>query len=421
MTRIILEFTLILFLIVANGIFAMAEIAVVSSRKTRLRARSEAGDARAAVALELAESPDAFLSTVQIGITLVGIVAGVFGGATIAEELGAYFDLFPAIAPHGETLGLAIVVLAITYLALVVGELVPKRIALTNPERIAAAMSPFMRGLSRLARPAVWLLSTSTAAVVKMLRIPKSTEPVVTEEELTSMLELGRKTGEFHPAEEEMIKGVFALGDRTATTIMTPRHEVVWLDLTRPADELQRKIVEGGLSRYPAAEGSLDQFVGIIEVKDLVAACFAGAPVDLRAAVREPLVFPESTSALEILHQFQERKAEMVIVVDEYGGFEGIITVTDLATRILGLDQEEMLVMREDGSWLVDAMMNFDDFADAVRLIGEESHDTVAGFVLAHLGRLPRVADHFTTAGFRVEIVDMDGHRVDRVLVSRVE
>src|SRR5215218_1115878 len=242
MNRILFETLLILLLLVGNGIFAMAEIAIVSARKSRLRMRSEEGDRHAAVALELAERPDDFLSTVQIGITLVGILAGVFGGATIAEELGAYFNGVSWITPHGEKAGLAVVVLAITYLSLVIGELVPKRIALTNPEGIGARMAPFMRGLSRFARPAVWFLSLSTSAVVRALRVPQSKEPAVTEEELTSMLELGRKTGEFHPAEEEMIKGVFALGDRSASAIMTPRHEVVWLDLAKPADQLQGEI-----------------------------------------------------------------------------------------------------------------------------------------------------------------------------------
>lgn len=421
-TRITLEIILIVLLVVANGAFAMAEIAIVSSRKARLRARSEEGDRSAAAALELAERPDDFLSTVQIGITLVGILAGVFGGATIAEELGTYFNAVPWIAPHGEQLSLAIVVLGITYLSLIIGELVPKRIALTNPERFAAAMAGFMRRLSRLARPAVWFLSVSASAIVKLLRIRQSNEPAVTEEELTSMLELGRKSGAFEPAEEEMIKGVFALADRTASAIMTPRHEVVWLDLTRPADELQRQIVESGLSRFPAAEESLDRFIGIIDVRDLMAACFAGAPIDLRSAVREPVVFPETKSALEILHEFQKRKTEIGIVVDEYGGFEGIVTVADLATRILGLDEDaDALVMREDGSWLVDAMMNFDDFADRIGLRADDDGcDTVAGFVLAHLGRLPRVADRFDTGGFRFEIVDMDHRRVDKVMVSRI-
>lgn len=423
-TRIVLEMALIVVLVIANGIFAMAEIAIVSSRKARLRAQSDAGVRGAAVALELAESPNDFLSTVQIGITMVGILAGVFGGATIAEELGVIFNTSAWIAPHGEKLGLAIVVLVITYLSLVIGELVPKRIALTNPERIGARMAPFMRRLSRFARPAVWLLSLSTAAVVKILRIRESKEPVVTEEELTSLLELGRKTGEFQPAEEEMIKGVFAIADRTASTIMTPRREVVWLDLTRPAGELQKQIIESGLSRFPAADESLDRFLGIVDVKDLLASCFAGAPIDVRAAVREAPVFPERTSALQILHEFQSRKTDVGIVVDEYGGFEGLVTVSDLATRILGLEEAgDPIVRREDGSWLVDAMMNFDDFADALRLRlpDDEEHDTVAGFVLSHLGRLPRPADRFDRAGHRFEVVDMDGRRIDKILVSKVE
>lgn len=419
-TRITLEILLIFLLVVANGAFAMAEIAIVSSRKARLRARSEKGDRSATVALELAESPNDFLSTVQIGITLAGILAGVFSGATIAEELGVYFNTFTWMAPHGEKVSLAVVVLAITYLSLVIGELVPKRIALANPERIAGVMAGFMRGLSRAARPAVRFLSMSTTAVVKALRIPESNEPAVTEEELTSMLELGRRTGEFHPAEEEMIKGVFALSDRTASAIMTPRHAVVWLDLTQPVEGLQRQIVESGLSRFPAAEGSLDRYLGIIEVKDLVAGCFAGTPVDLRAAVQEALVFPETTSALEILHAFQLRNTEIGIVVDEYGGFEGVVTVSDLAGRILGLEEHETLVAREDGSWLVDGMMNFDDFADGVGLRAEDGeYDTLAGFVLSHLERMPRVADHFEAGGFRFEVVDMDGRRVDKVLVSK--
>lgn len=421
-TRITLEVVLVVLLVVANGVFAMAEIALISSRKTRLRTRSEEGDRRAAVALELAEKPNDFLSTVQIGITLVGILAGVFGGATIAEELGVYFNTFAWIAPHGESVSLALVVLAITYLSLVIGELVPKRIALTNPEGIAAVMSPFMRGLSRLARPAVWFLSVSTGAVVKLLRIRQSEEPSITEEELTSMLELGRKSGEFHPAEEEMIKGVFALGDRSARSIMTPRHAVIWLDLTLPAAVLQQRIVESGLSRFPAADGTLDRFLGIIDVKDLVARCFANTQLDLRACIREAVVFPETTSALQILHEFQRRKTEMAFVVDEYGGFSGIVTVADLATRILGLEEDhDAIVQRADGSWLVDAMMNFHDFAEAVGLRGDEKHDTVAGFFLSRLGRIPRVADRIEPEGFVLEIVDMDGHRIDKILVTKLD
>jgi putative hemolysin len=422
-TRIVLEIVLVFVLVVANGVFAMAEIAIVSSRKARLRARAETGQHGAAAALHLAEHPDDFLATVQIGITLVGILAGVFGGATLAEELGAYWNGVAWIAPHGEALALAVVVLGITYLSLVVGELVPKRIALTNPEGIGARMAPSMRRLARLARPAVAFLSASTSAIVTLLRVRRSSGPAVTEEEVTSMVEMGRKTGEFHPAEEEMIKGVFALGDRTASAIMTPRHEVVWLDLEQPRDVLQRRIITSGMSRFPAAAGGLDHFRGIVDVKDVLGQCLAGAPVDFNAIVREPVVVPETTSALQILHEFRQHATDIAIVVDEYGGFEGVVTMSDLAMRVLGLeDDEDTLVSRGTASWSVDAMMNFDDFADQVGLSGvlNREYDTVAGFVLANLGRMPRIADHFEAGGYRFEIADMDGRRIDRVLVSKL-
>ena len=422
-TRVTIEVLVIVLLVIANGVFAMTEIAILSSRRARMKNLRDEGNHGAEVALELMDDPDDFLSTVQIGITFVGIFAGVFGGATIAEQLGAHLDTIAWIAPHGETVALTITVLSITYLSLVLGELVPKRIALTNRERIAARMAPIMGVIARGARPAVWLLSTSTDFVVKLLRIPPAAEPAVTEEEVTSMLELGRQTGEFHPAEEEMIKGVFALGDRAARSIMTPRHEVIWLDLTEPPETLKQKIVATQLSRYPAAEGNLDHFLGIIEVKDLMARSFAGEPFDPRAALRDPVVFYENTSALEILHDFQTRKTDLGIVVDEYGGFEGIVTVADLATRILGIDEDEPeITLRGDGSWLVDGMIHFEELADAVGMRVEKAgdYDTLAGFILTKLGgRIPKVGEILEAAGFSLEIVDMDGRRIDKVLVMR--
>lgn len=423
-TRITLEILLILVLVIANGIFAMTELAIISSRRARMKNLREEGNKGAGTALELMDEPDDFLSTVQIGITFVGILAGVFGGATIAEELGAVFNRNAWIAPHGESLALTLVVLAITFLSLVIGELVPKRIALTNRERIAARMAPLMQKLARAARPAVWLLSTSTDLVVRLLRIPPAAEPAVTEEEVTSMLELGRQTGEFHPAEEEMIKGVFALGDRTARAIMTPRREVVWLDLDDTRDAIQRKIVETRLSRYPAAHGDLDHFAGILDIKDLAARAFEGLPFDPSAALSQPVVFYEHTSALQILHEFQTRKTELGIVVDEYGGFEGIVTLADLATRILGIEEEDPEVtLRGDGTWLVDAMINFAELSDEIGIRVEKAgeYDTLAGFILTQTGgRIPRVSETLEVAGFRLEIVDMDGRRIDKVLIERL-
>jgi putative hemolysin len=422
-SRISLELALILILLVANGVFAMTEIAIVSSRAARLKRRARDGDPRAAAALELSENPNDFLSTVQIGITFVGILAGAFGGATIAEQIGARFNTVPWIAPHGEALGVVLTVLAITYLSLIIGELVPKRIALTNPEGIGSRMAPFMRALSRFARPIVWLLTISTSAVMKLLRIRSSAEPSVTEEEVTTMVELGRNTGEFHPAEEEMIRGVFALGDRVARGIMTPRHEVVWIDLTQPSETVAQQMITAGFSRYPAADGDLDRLLGLVEIRDLAARCITATPLDFRSIVREPLVVYENTSALQILHEFRSRKTDFAVVVDEYGGVEGIVTMSDLATRVLGFDDDDPeITQREDGSWLVDAMMNFEQLAKQLDLRVDEpaQYDTVAGFLLTRLGgRLPRVAEAVTTEGFRFEIVDMDGRRIDKVLVMR--
>jgi putative hemolysin len=297
---------------------------------------------------------------------------------------------------------------------------VPKRIALANPEGVATLVAPAMTRLSRMASPIVRFLGWSSEGLVKLLRIPPSSEPAVTEEELTSMLELGTQTGEFHPAEEEMIRGVFTLGDRNVNMVMTRRQDVVWLDLTKPTAELQRQIVGTGFSRYPAGEGSLDQLAGVIEVKDLTADCFSGRPIDMRRAIREPAVVHANMTALQILEMFQVKRADFAIVIDEYGGVAGVVTRADLAMTILGGDQDR-LVQRADGSWLVDGMMKFDEFVEEVPLQGvdDNEYETVAGFALAQFGRVPHAGDHFEFSGIRFEVVDMDGHRIDKVLVSR--
>lgn len=266
MSRILFEASFILLLLVANGIFAMAEIAVVSARRSRLDHLARTGDRRARAALALAENPNNFLATVQIGITLVGILAGVFGGATIAEELADYLNTIPGVAPRGEEIALPAVVLVITYLSLVIGELVPKRIALANPERIASRMAPFMRTLARVARPAVWLLSKSSDLLGALLRVAPAQTAVVTDEEVTSIIATGARAGAFHPAEVSMVRRVFSLGDRRASAVMTPRPEIVWLDLSQPTEDLTRTIIDSGHSRLPAAQGSLDNILGVIRV-----------------------------------------------------------------------------------------------------------------------------------------------------------
>jgi len=423
MSQILLEAAFILLLLVANGVFAMSEIAVVSARRSRLDHLARTGDGRARAALALAENPNNFLATVQIGITLVGILAGVFGGATIAEELADSLNTIPGVAPRGEEIALPVVVLAITYFSLVIGELVPKRIALSNPERIASRMAPFMRALARVARPAVWLLSKSSDLLGALLRVPPAHTAVVTDEEVTSIVATGARAGAFHPAEAAMVRRVFSLGDRRASAVMTPRPEIVWIDLTQPSETLTRTIIDSGYSRFPAAEGSLDNIVGVIELRSVAAQCLAGKAVDLRGLVRPPLIVPEHAPALAVLDRFRSERQQFAFVVDEYGGVEGIVTISDLAESVVGTRDADAIVTRRDGSMLVDAMINFEDLAHTLdfRAPDDAGYDTLAGFVMAQMHRLPRTGDTFDSGGYRFEVVDMDRHRVDRVLITRLQ
>lgn len=423
------QLLLILLLIVANGIFAMAEIAVVSARRARLEARAEGGDEGARRALELSTNPTRFLSTVQIGITLVGIFAGAYGGATIALELGEVLNRIPALRGHGDEVALAIVVVGITYLTLVLGEIVPKRIALTHPERIATVVARPMHALSVVATPVVKLLSWSTERVIRLFRIRKPEEPPVTEEEIEAMVRKGAEAGVFAEEERQLVERVFALGDRRVGELMTPRHRMVWLDLEDAESENRAKMVEHRFSRYPVCEGGVDNVRGVVDVRDLWARAVAGEPLSLESALTEPLFVPEGLHALRLLDRFRETGIQLALVVDEYGGTEGLITVTDILDEISG----EMIpgagpqvVQREDGSWLVDASLTMDEFWDALSLEerrGEERHqyNTLGGFVITRLGRIPRPGQVFEAFGLRFEVVDMDGHRVDKVLVGRIE
>lgn len=426
--KIAVEVVFIFLLLIANGVFAMSEIAVVSSRKARLQKRAREGDARAQAALELANSPDRFLATIQIGITLIGILAGAFGGATIAEQLGERIGSVPPLAPYGEAIGLAIVVLAITYLSLVVGELVPKRLALNNPEGIASTIARPMRALSRVAAPAVHLLSVSTNAALKLLRARPSTEPSVTEEEIRVLVEQGARAGVFEEAEREMVESIFRLDDRRVGAIMTPRLEIVWLDAKQPSDEIKRKIAGSHYSRFPVCEGSLDNPLGVAKAKDMLSRCLFGEPLDLRVTLRQPLFVPESRTALQVLELFKQSRTHIALVIDEYGAVEGLVTMNDVLEAIVGDlplpggEAEQYAVRREDGSWLLDGALSVDEFKEIFpvgRMPREESgvYHTLAGFVMTYLGRVPSAADHFEWGGLRFEVVDMDGKRVDKVLV----
>lgn len=421
------ELLFIFFLILLNGAFAMSELAVVSSRRARLKRMVTRGSRGASAALRLIDDPSRFLSTVQIGITLIGIGAGAYGGATIGEEFGAWLNLsFPALAPYGEAIGMGLVIMAITYLSLIFGELVPKRLALHNPERIAVIVAPPMLWLSKAAAPLVWFLKVSIDAILRLLKRDMPRENTVTEDEVKSLITEGTQSGIFVPQEREMIEGVLRLADRTVRMIMTPRNEVVWLDVNADPKLIQRQIAESGFSHFPVCRGALDELIGIVHAKDLLDATLRGEPLTVAKYIHEPMVVPESTPSLRLLEQFKKTGVHIAVVVDEFGMVEGVATLTDIMESIVGELTEKgekptlETVQREDGSWLVDGMMPIDEFEDRVGLHGLKStgkFETVGGFVLHVLGHFPVTGEHFMYEGTRFEVVDMDGHRVDKVLV----
>ena len=428
MSSITFEILIILVLIIANGVFSMSEMAIVSARKVRLQQLANQGDAKAKAALKLAESPNHFLSTVQVGITLIGILTGAFGGATIASRLAVYVKLVPFLAPYSEPASFGIVVLIITYLSLIVGELVPKRLALNNPEKIASTVAIPMRALSAIASPMVYLLSASTDLILRLLGITASTEPQVTEEEIKILIEQGTEAGTFEEAEQDMVERVFRLGDRPVSYLMTPRPDIVWLDLDDSAEENRQKMVDSAYSRYPVCQGGLDNVLGVMPVTDLLARSFRGEALDLTVGLRQPIFVPESTRGLKVLELFKQTITHMALVVDEYGVIQGLVTLNDIMSEIVGdvpstdgQDQPQA-VQREDGSWLLDGMLPVEEFLE---LFGMEkwqseesgSYQTLGGFVITHLGRIPAAADHFEWQSMRIEVMDMDGNRVDKVLV----
>jgi putative hemolysin len=429
MPSVMLEVSVVVLLILLNGIFAMSEIAVVSARKTRLRQWAEEGNAKARAALELANNPNQFLATIQIGITLVGILAGAFGGATIAKELSVILNDISWLAPYSHPLSLALVVVVIAYLSLIVGELVPKRLALNNPERLAMAIAAPMQVLSRVAYPAVHLLGLSTELLLRALGMRPSTEPLVTEEEIRALIEQGTQAGMFEEAEQEMVERVFRLGDRRVSAVMTPRTEVVWLDREASALEIRRTITESVHSRFLVADGSLDNVLGVVHAKDLLAHVLGEQVVDLAATLQQPLYVPESMRALKVLELFKQSGTHIALVIDEYGGIQGLVTPSDILEAIVGdlpeagEQVEPLAVQREDGSWLLDGMLPVDEFKDLFdlgELPGEDQgiYQTLAGFVVMQLGRIPAATDYFVWEGLKIEVVDMDGNRVDKVLVT---
>jgi putative hemolysin len=424
----VLELLIIFLLLLANGVFAMSEMAVVSARKARLQQLADEGDARARAALELAANPNRFLATVQVGITLVGVLAGAFGGATVAEEIEARLSHIPLLAPHGETIGIVVVVLGLTYLSLVIGELAPKRLALNNAERIASLVAAPMQALSRLASPIVRLLGVSTDAIIRLLGVKPSSEPSVTQEEIKVLIDQGRAIGVFEESEQDMIERVLRLDERRVGAVMTPRTHIVWLDMDDTLEELRRKIADSQHSRFPVVREGVDNVLGVVRAKDLLTQSLSGQPLDLKALLRPALFVPESTSALRMLELFKQKGTHVALVTDEYGGVQGLVTHNDILETIAGAvpsseGDEPQAVRREDGSWLLDGLLDIERFKEVFDLdaLPDEAHggyQTVGGFVMSQVDSIPAVGQRFEWGGLRFEVVDMDGRRVDKVLVT---
>lgn len=421
----------LLLLMLTNGAFAMAELAVVSARSVRLEQRAKRGEAGAKMALELQQAPGRFLATVQVGITLIGVLAGAFGGATLADPIAGALAGVSIIDPYRQVVALGIVVMAVTYLSLILGELVPKRVALYNPEAAASLVARPMGFLERLAGPVVGFLTWSTDRVYALLGLPSEGEPEVTEEEIKALMERGLAEGEFIPQERNLVERVFQLEERRAGSVCTPRTEISWLDLEDPLEETKERILHSAHSRFPVAEGGLDQVVGIAHAKDLLATCLSGEPLDLKRVLKRPFFVPESMPSLAVLEKFRKSRAQFALVMDEYGGLQGLVTTNDLLEGLVGDipmagEESEAPFRREDGSWLLGGMLSMKEFKDLFDLgpiPGEERaiFETLGGFVMAQFGRIPVVGDRFTWRGMQFEVMDMDGKRVDKVLVRPPE
>jgi magnesium and cobalt exporter, CNNM family len=424
----VLELTIALVLIVLNGVFALSELAVVSARRPRLRLMAESRRPGARAALALTEDPGRFLSTVQIGITLVGILAGAFSGAALGARLTAFLMDQGMPAALADPLGYGLVISVIAYLSVTIGELVPKHLALRNAEAIACAVAPSMALLSRLAGPVVWLLDASTRLIFKLFGQKTEPESAVTEEEIKTIVAEAETAGVIERDERRMIAGVLRLGDRPARAVMTPRTDVDWIDLDHDDDSAIRALLATSPhSRLPVAEGDPDNMIGVVQARAILADMLAGKPVDIRANVRQAPLVPDTLDALDVLQLLREVDVPMALVYDEYGHFEGIVTPADLLEAIAGAFRsddewpEPDALRREDGSWLLAGSMPVDAMADqlGISLPTSRDYETVAGLVIGEMQRLPTTGEAVDFLGWRFEVVDMDGRRIDKILATR--
>lgn len=425
---ILVALAVVFLLVLLNGVFSMSELAVVSARKARLQGFADRGDRGAKLALEMAEHPTRFLSAVQVGITLIGIFAGAYGQATIAGALDKWLEGFPPIAKYSEAIATTLVVIGLTYVSVILGELVPKRLALIFPDAIARRMAPFLGVVATVLRPFVTLLTVSTAGVLRLMGVRDERNSNVTSEEVEAVLAEGADAGVIEPEERLMIQEVLRLGDRPVRVAMTPRRDLFWVSLADSPETVLSEIRASAHSRIlVATEGDLDGDIGVVLKKDLLDACLSDQPLDLKAHVKQPVAIPETMSLLKALALFKSTSLHMALVVDEFGSLQGAITPLDLLEMIAGdfpenhEDDETRFIRRDDGSWLIDARLDIQELNDHLgeNFEAEGGYHTVAGLILDRLGRIPSEGEHLTIGGFDLEIVDMDGSRIDKVILKR--
>jgi putative hemolysin len=410
-------------LLLLNGVLAMAETALLSVRKTRLQNQHNKGDYRAGSVLKLTENPTQFLSVIQIGITSIDLLIGALTGATLGVLIDAQLEKYPALAEYSDIIGILVGVLPITYLSLVLGELVPKRLALRDPEGVSAAVAAPMLFFSKIFSPFVRFLSFSTEAILKLLGVKENIERPVTEEEIQLLIDQGTQAGVFEESEQDMVEGVFSLGDSRVYSLMTPRTEVVWLDVAETIEEIRQKIAGCSYSRFPVRDDSLENILGIVESRDLLVESLSGKDINLKDLLKPAHFIPETMFASRALELFKEKNTELLLLVDEFGGLQGILTINDILEEIVGAMgfEEPQATQRQDGSWLLDGMLEVDEFKELFKfhaLPHEDEYETLSGFIMTNLGRVPQPAESFEWNGFRFEVMDMDGRRVDKVLVT---
>lgn len=422
------ELLIVLALILLNGLFALSELAVVSARHPRLKALAASGKRGAAEALALASNPGRFLSAVQIGITLIGIVNGAYSGETFGEYADAHLRSLGLPEAVAGPLGYGAVIVVITYLSVIVGELVPKTLALRNAEGIACAVAPIMTAFASIAGPAVWLLDASTQAVFRLFGQTTASESRVTDEEIKTLIAEAESSGVLEAGEREMIDGVMRLADRAVIGLMTPRTDVDWIDITAPEADIRERLITTPHSRLPVGDGSANQMIGVVQTRELLATILAGKPFEVRSHVRKAPIIPETTEALDVLKILRDADVPMALIHDEYGDFEGLVTPTDILEAIAGVFKsdssgiEPYAVERDDGSWLFSGAMPADEMADKIGIILPENraYETVAGFVLAQLQHLPKTGESVEVTGWKFDVVDLDGRRIDKILASKL-